>query len=184
MGGRSLADRHQSLARKFCIAFARFALPWREATERSPLWSIVSNVSRNRSGAYVPRLWRVDAAGQAARRSGADALPMPTARARRCARQARDRRACREPVMQACGSTSFSLHVSMSEATRAQFSAPSSWPAKSASDHRGRSADGALDDVRVELDAAVVEEADQPFPVVQTIAESPVHPDLPETRAS
>ena len=32
-------------------------------------------------------------------------------------------------------------------------------------------ADGALDDVRVELDAAVVEEADEPFPVVQTIAE-------------
>ena len=32
-------------------------------------------------------------------------------------------------------------------------------------------ADAALDDVRVELDAAVVEEADEPFPVVQTIAE-------------
>ena len=45
-------------------------------------------------------------------------------------------------------------------------------------------AEAALDNVGVEFDASVVEEADEPFPVVQTIAELSAIPDLPETRAS
>ena len=62
-------------------------------------------------------------------------------------------------TIQACGSTPFSLQVSMSDATIAQFSAPPSEPAKSAffSIECDRT-DGAFDDIGVDLDAAIVDE--------------------------
>ena len=52
--------------------------------------------------------------------------------------------------------------------------------------------DSAFDDVGVELDAAVIEEVDEPFPMVQAIAQilgeaglaGSARPDLPETRAN
>jgi hypothetical protein len=62
------------------------------------------------------------------------------------------------------------LPVSISDATQARFSAPSSMT----SEERvlaieNDRADGALDNVGVEFDASVVEEADEPFPRVQAI---------------
>ena len=62
-----------------------------------------------------------------------------------------------------------SLQLSISEATMAQFCAPSSWPAKSA--FLRLRAHRAFDDVGVEIDAAVIEEAGQALPVLERITD-------------
>lgn len=66
----------------------------------------------------------------------------------------------------------LSLQVSTREAMTAQCSAPPSEPAKSAFFRvRCQGSDGALDDVVVQLDAAVVEEQGQPLPARERIAD-------------
>src|SRR5215467_413447 len=63
-------------------------------------------------------------------------------------------------VIHASGSTQFNLQVSMSMAgEECVFSCQSNWP------------DRALDGIGINLDASIVKEADEPFPVVETIAD-------------
>jgi hypothetical protein len=69
-------------------------------------------------------------------------------------------------------STSFNLQVSISEATVAQCPAPPSEPTNNALSVERDRADGALDSVVVELDAAVIDEALQPSPARQGVVNS------------
>ena len=91
----------------------------------------------------------------------------------------------RMSVNQACGFTALSFAVSMSDARHAQFSAPSSLPATVRfffqGQYRGSSARWCW---RVDLDATVVEEAGEPDPVVETVADVLYDAELRKTRAS
>src|SRR5262245_25334613 len=70
-------------------------------------------------------------------------------------------------VIHASGSTLFNLQVSMSEAAIAQFCAPTSCPAKSAF-LRVRTI-GLIE--RSTVDAPIIKEATEPFPVIEAIAD-------------
>lgn len=74
--------------------------------------------------------------------------------------------------MYVCGSTPLSLHVSMNDATIAQLSTPPSEPAKRAFFSIERNgADHALDDIGIDLDTSVVDEAHQDVPTREHIAD-------------
>jgi hypothetical protein len=77
----------------------------------------------------------------------------------------------RVSASQACGSTSLSVAGSISEATQAQLAAPWSLPAKRAILRlRALGQHAALDGVGIDLDAAVIEIADKPVPMIEAVA--------------
>ena len=63
----------------------------------------------------------------------------------------------------------MSLQVSISDATQAQFLSLVMTSEERVSAIENDRADATLDNVGVEFDVSVVEEADEPFPMVQTI---------------